>query len=431
MTSADIATHSRDVSRQLVDRFVQYAEGLHDRDERLRLGRRLLYVLVALMPLHAGLVALHVPSAWKELLIGVILVIALTLPSPARFERADWLVVLYFGIVALSALSNRVSNLSDIAPYLVYVPFAVIVPRLEIRGERLKTLLWIATGSLLINFVWMIGLHAGPLRFLNLSAEDGYRWATTGSLTGGGLATASLYGVASGTAWIGAALSRHKISLGLLGLIFTIAANMTGSRAGLLLSAAGLFIGLVLLTVRYRSVRRVGRWLMVGCVVAAVVAAIATPRVLRSDDPLRVGRWQAAIHLALEHPVLGAGPGAISQGRAIRELGLAANGPLPDNVIGTRVSESSALKVAAEVGFPALIAIAVWLFTVLLRGGAFRVGLLFENPLAAVGPALLLLTVINGLTYQNMESFIGAGLFWLGIGLCRNAAAPSSAVARR
>ena len=44
---------------------------------------------------------------------------------------------------------------------------------------------------------------------------------------------------------------------------------------------------------------------------------------------------------------------------------------------------------------------------------------MFGRPYEFVGPTLVILTIVNGLTYENMESFVGGSLFWLGIGLCR------------
>src|SRR5216684_3116501 len=79
-------------------------------DSRARIGRMLLYVLAALLSIHAGLVAIGVPTWWKEVVLAGALLVAVTLPARARFERVDYLVVIYFLFVAASAAAHRVTN---------------------------------------------------------------------------------------------------------------------------------------------------------------------------------------------------------------------------------------------------------------------------------------------------------------------------------
>src|ERR1700674_1325318 len=167
-----------------------------------------------------------------------------------------------------------------------------------------------------------------------------------------------------------------------------------------------------------RSRRFVGPLLIFGCVCFAIAAIVAGEHDLKANDPIRVGRWEATFQLAIRNPLLGAGPGATGQARVQRELGAAAN-YLPDNLVGNRVSESSVLKIAAELGLPAFLLISAWLVSVLVRAGVMRPMSMFGRPYEFVGPTLVILTIVNGLTYENMESFVGGSLFWLGIGLCR------------
>jgi len=319
--------------------------------------------------------------------------------------------------VAASAAAHRVTNPADLAPYLVYVPFAFVLPRLLVTIEDVTILVRIGIASLLFNAAWMFALHRGLVHVPNLSSVDGQRWMSTGSLTGGALATATLYGVASGVAWISAATSRHRVSSALLGAVFTGAGALTGSRAALIASGVGLLVALILIAAQLRSKPAAGQLLIAACICIVLGSILALPHLVRADDSLRAGRWEATLRLAVQNPLLGAGPGATSQARAIRELGLGANSPLPDNLVGTRVSESSVLKVAAEIGIPGFLAFTAWLFSVLLRSGITRPW--DRGKYEFLGPAIVVLTVVNGLTFQNMESFVGATLFWLGIGLCR------------
>lgn len=385
---------------------------------RARLGRWLLYALIALLPIHAGLVAVGYPNWWKEIVVWVALLVALTLPARARLDRLDALVVVYFALFILSAAVHRVTNFAELSPYFVYVPLAVIVPRLLVIADEVAILLEVAIGALLLNAAWMAGAHLGIINVPNLSVVDGLHWNTTGSLTGDALTTATLYGVAAGVAWVAAALSRRHVSNTLLGLALTAGGALTGSRAALVGSALGLFIAIALIAARMRWRRIIGPVLIFACVCLVIAAIVAGQHALKANDPIRVSRWEATIQLAIHNPLLGAGPGATSQAKVQRELGVAAN-YLPDNLIGTRVSESSVLKVAAELGLPALLLMSAWLMSVLIRAGVLRPMSLFDRPYEFVGPTLVILTIVNGLTYQNMESFVGGNLFWLGIGLCR------------
>jgi hypothetical protein len=386
---------------------------------RARFGRWLLYALIALLPVHAGLVSVGYPSWWKEVVVWAALLVSLTLPARARLDRLDFLVVAYFAIVIVSAVVHRVTNFADLSPYFVYVPLAIIVPRVLVTSNDVAILVEVAIGALLLNAAWMGTAHVGIINVPNLLLVDGPHWNSTGSLTGDALTTATLYGVAAGVAWVGAAVSRRHVTNALLGLALTAAGAMTGSRAALVASALGLFIALTLTAARLRSERFIGPLLIFGCVCFAIAAIVVGQHALKANDPIRVSRWEATIQLAIHNPLLGAGPGATGQARVERELGLAPNSTLSDNLVGTRVSESSVLKVAAEVGFPAFLLISAWLLLVLIRAGVLRPISLYGRPYDFVGPALVILTIVNGLTVQNMESFVGATLFWLGIGLCR------------
>jgi hypothetical protein len=364
-------------------------------------------------------VAVGFPSWWKEVVLWAALLVALTLPARARFERLDSLVLVYFALVVVSAAVHRVSNFADLSPYFVYVPLAIIVPRLLLTSDDVAMMVWVGMGALLFNAIWMGATRLGIVDVPNLLAVDGPNWNTTGSLTGGTLATATLYGVAAGAVWITAAMSRRPVPILLVGLALTGAGALTGSRAALVASGFGLFIAIAMTAGRMRSRRAVGPVLIGVCVVVAIAAILAAPHALRSDDSLRASRWEATFRLAVNNPLLGAGPGATSQSRALRELGLTASASPPDNLVGTRVSESSVLKVVAELGLPALILMGVWLLSILIRAGLARPLSWYGLPYKSVGPALVILTTVNGVTYQNMESFVGATLFWLGIGLCR------------
>ena len=419
MTDAEVDVPARTAREETPGRINAWITILKEPRSRARIGRGLLYALIALLPIHAGLVAVGFPSWWKEVVLWAALLVALTLPARARFERLDSLVLVYFALVVVSAAVHRVSNFADLSPYFVYVPLAIIVPRLLVTSNDVATLLWVGIGALLFNAAWMGASRLGIVDVPNLLAVDGPHWNTTGSLTGDALATATLYGVGSGVAWVAAALSRRHVSSALLGLALTAGGALTGSRAALVASAIGLFIAIVLTAARLRSRHFIGPVLIFGCICFAIGAIVAGQHALKADDPIRVSRWEATFQLAIHNPLLGAGPGATGQARVERELGLGANSGLPDNLVGTRVSESSVLKVAAEVGFPAFLLISAWLLSILIRAGVLRPMSLYGRPYQFVGPALVVLSIVNGVTYQNMESFVGAALFWLGIGLCR------------
>lgn len=417
MTAARVDDQLRGFAVTISTRLRQSIVDLKNARHRARIGRVLLYVLVALLPIHAGLVAAGVPALWKELILAMALLVALTLPARARFERVDYLVVVYFFLVALSAAVHRVTNLADLSPYFLYAPFAIVMPRLLVTTDDLAILVRIGIGSLLFNAAWMVALRIGAVDKPNLLLVDGPHWMTTGSLTGGALATATLYGVASGAAWIAAATSRRRLEFAVLGAAFTGACALTGSRAAIVASGVGLLVALVLLAARLRSKPVIGPLLIGVCICMMVGSVIAVPLTLRADDSLRASRWEAALRLAAYNPLLGAGPGATSQSRVMRELGLGPDVSPPDNLIGTRVSESSVLKVAAEIGLVGSLAFTAWVISVLIRTGITRPW--DRRDYEFVGPAIVVLTLVNGLTYQNMESFIGATLFWMGIGLCR------------
>ena len=414
---------------------------------RAPVGRGLLYLLVALLPLHAGLVAYGVPSLWKELVVAMTLVIALTLPARASLGRLDFLLVGYFALVIASAAVHHVTSLADLAPYFVYVPLAIIVPRLLVTSRHVAILVGVGVASLLLNVGWMLAIRLGTINAPNLLLLAGPHWNTTGSLTGAGLATATLYGVIAGLAWVAGGVSSHRVRNWLLALLFTGAGALTGSRAAIEVAGFGGLVTIALIAAHMRSgsvIRPLLACLFI-CLsigVAYVVAAQYTARVSpaaagpsasghpaatvpffgRADDSLRVKRWETTLQTALKNPFLGAGPGATSQSRAIRELGLVGSDAisLPDNVVGTRISESSVLKVAAEVGFPALVAFAIWLVSVIVRAGAVSPARWYGGDYEFIGPATVILTIVNGLTTPNIESFVGAILFWMGVGLCRS-----------
>lgn len=419
MTEAEVNIPGRTIRADALARLNAWMTNLKEPRSRARVGRRLLYALIALLPIHAGLVSIGFPSWWKEVVVWATLLIALTLPARARFERLDLLVVLYLALFVLSAAVHRVSNFGDLSPYFVYVPLAIIVPRLLVTADDVAMLVWVGIAALLFNAAWMGASHLGIVSVPNLLAVDGPQWNTTGSMTGGALATATLYGVASAVAWITAAMSRRPVPILLVGLALAGAGALTGSRAALVASGFGLFIAIAMTAARMRSRRTVGPVLMGVCVVVAIAAILAAPHALRSDDSLRASRWEATLRLAGQNLLLGAGPGATGQSRVTRELGLPTSLSPPDNLIGTRVSESSVLKVAAELGVPAFILMSAWLLSVLIRAGVLRPMSMYGRPYEVVGPTLVILTIVNGVTYQNMESFVGATLFWLGIGLCR------------
>lgn len=399
--------------------FRRWVSELMEPGGRARIGRGLLYVLIALLPLHAGLVALGVPSLWKELVIGATVVIALTLPARASVGRVDGFFLVYFALVIASAAIHFVTNLADLAPYFVYVPFAITVPRLLVSSRHVAIMTWVAIASLLFNAAWMLAVRLDIVGGPDLLAVVGPSWNTTGSLTGGALATSSLYGVSAGVAWVAGGVSRHRLRRWLLALVLTAAGGLTGSRAAIVTSGLGLLLAIVLAAASTRSGPAV-RALLAGLLLSMGLAVIVVgPHLIRADDSVRANRWAATVHVALDNPLLGAGPGATSQSRAIRHLGLDPRGNLPDTIVGTRVSESSALKVAAEIGFPGLVAITVWVVSVVVRAGPVRPAIPNGGGPQFLGPVIVLLTVLSGITVANMESFVGATLFWLGVGLCR------------
>jgi hypothetical protein len=419
MTAPADLMELRAVAKETYARSGRWASDWKEPHWRAGIGRGLLYVLAALLPLHAGLVAFGVPNLWKEAIVAATLLIALTLPARARIRRVDVLFAVYFALVIASAAIHSVRNLADLAPYFVYVPIGFIVPRLLVTSQHIATTLGIATGSLLINAVWMLAVRLGLIAWPDLSAVVGPSWNTTGSLTAGGLATGTLYGVSAGVAWVAGGVSTHRARNWALASIFTVAGGMSGSREAIVLSGVGVLLTIVLTMARMRS-RPVAQALLGGVVVCMLLAAIfAGTHFVRPDDSIRASRWQAALHLASDNPLLGAGPGALSESRAIRELGLNPLSP-EDNLVGTRVSESSVLKVAAEIGLPALLAITVWVASVVVRAGGPLPALLYGGNYEFVGPVTIVLIVVNGLTSATMESFVGASLFWLGVGLCRS-----------
>lgn len=418
--TAPTAVELREAARDSLARCRQWLADWKEPRWRAGVGRGLLYVLVALLPLNAGLVALHVPSSWKEAVIAAALVVALTLPARARVGRVDWLLVAYFALVILSAATHFVTNLADLAPYFVYVPLGFILPRLLVTSRQVKTMLLVAAGSLLLNAAWMVAVRRGIIAWPDLVSVVGPTWNVSGSLTGSGLTTATLFGVGAGLGWVVGKVTHDRLRIWLLSVVFTFAAAMTGSREAIVTSGVGLILLIVIVATRLSSKARSQAVLALLAVMLLFAATFLGPHFVRADDSVRVARWGATLRLAWDNPLLGAGPGATSLSRVIRDLDLNPISNLPDNIVGNRLSENSVIKVAAEVGLPAFLAITIWIASVIGRAVPPRPAALYGGHYELVGPLMIVLTVVDGLTSANMESFVGATLFWFGVGLCRS-----------
>lgn len=362
-------------------------------------GRGLLYALALGLPFHALLLHLGLPSGWKEVFILGAAAVAVLVPARAPRDPTNFLFVAFTVLVLLSAASHPTS-VEDLRPYLAYPPLAFAIPRLIATRNQLRRLLICAGAATAVStFLFLLitqGIATGLLPDQVIVPRD-----RPPSLAGGNTVTALLFVTAAVASWF---YVRHVP----LTLLFLVAALATGARSPLL----GLSTALLLITGMKARKHLIRGWL--GMVV--LTAVLFLPFALHEEhDALRQERWLYALQTAKDHPLLGAGPGFTSQSRLIAELGLGdeqAAGYLPDNVIGARANESSVLKIAAEVGAAALVAVALW-FAAIMRqavrhGGPNQVGL-----------AVTLAGAVTGLVVSTMDASLGSVLFWFGVGLCR------------
>lgn len=205
----------------------------------------------------------------------------------------------------------------------------------------------------------------------------------------------------------------------------------TGSRAGIGIAAVGLAVAFALALVATRGKLP---WVRVGGLLAALLLmgfAFRGPLTARVESgggqehsgSFRTWTWKGTLAMAKQNPVLGTGPGTF----AFRY-------PRYAIVARTDLAHSSYLQLAAEVGFPALLAA---LAAVLLSGIAGGVGVIAPSsqpsPTERAGDAttdstarLLLCGLVGGFVagaarsvFDSEWSLLGNAFpFWAVVGLC-------------
>ncbi|ASU86304.1 EamA family transporter [Nocardiopsis gilva YIM 90087] len=266
-------------------------------------------VLIGILSVQAGagiaknLFAVLPPSTvvWLRLLTSAVLLTVLARPALRGRTRADWLVVLGFG-VALAGMNWAIYQAIARIPMGIAVTVEFLGPlTLAIIGSRRALdLVWVVlagTGVVLLGrgdgAIDLAGVGFALLAatawacYILLSAATGRRFSGTS-----GLAIASLVGVvllspaavaAGGTALLDPRLLLFGLAVGVLSSVVPYSLEMQALRRmpprvfGILMSlqpAAAALIGLVLLG----ELLSVWQWIAVACVVGASAGATRTRR---------------------------------------------------------------------------------------------------------------------------------------------------------
>nr|WP_312863408.1 EamA family transporter [Spinactinospora alkalitolerans] len=242
------------------------------------------------------------PSAvvWLRLLTSAIVLVVLARPALRGRTRADWLVVVGFGL-SLATMNYAIYQSFARIPLGIAVTIEFLGPlAVAVAGSRRRVdLLWVAlaaTGVLLLGRgngeVTFAGVAFALLAavawagYILLSAATGQRFSGTS-----GLAIASVVGVflmapagiaEGGTALLDPRLLLIGLAVGLLSSVVPYTLEMQALRRmpprvfGILMSlepAAAALIGMLLLS----EFLSAWQWLAVACVVAASVGATRTP----------------------------------------------------------------------------------------------------------------------------------------------------------
>jgi hypothetical protein len=395
----------------------------------VRSARTLFFCVAALLPFHAFMSVNGVPAWWKEALL-LILFAAVVARGGLRHHPLTWPTFAFGASVLLSAVLHRKFGVYDLAPYVAFVPLVFIIPALVDSERRLRMLALVALAGALVNAAAVI---AGGLWNLELFPDYGQVSAFLGhtrsaSFAGSVLIGAQLFGAAG--AGVGALLLMRGVRNGMWGwigrfviVVVLLAAGLVSFTRGVLVTIVlGLALTPVLLLVARGSTsgRRVYGTGLVSLTLLAATAlgvmvgtdtvyekrlSVFTGSVAASDE-LRQDRWDRTLHIALESPVAGAGPGFTGYARVRQELGAVLATYTPDTVT-VPISESNGLKVFAETGALGAAA-ALWLLLAAIR-------LLWRR--LTYAPALILLVallcvVAQGLFSATMESYLGNAIFW-------------------
>jgi O-antigen ligase len=319
-------------------------------------------------------------------------------------SRLETLILVFVALAAVhlaTALGRGMAALHD-ATLAGYSLFALVVPAIVARPERLERLVAVGVGAAV--------LLAGTA--LHASALGG----TTGFFLGGGA-----------LALLGVLATRFRWSLALVVALLGVEMTLAGSRATLVGFVAG--SGVLVLSLpglaRHRALGAVAAAACCGVVLAAIVASSASEaRGLRlgaerfvsgtagyqTDNTAqwRLGTWKNALRLVAHHPMTGVGFG-------IPVMVYAATEP-PDKMespYNYGLPHNTFITMALRMGIPGLVVL-------LLILGTWLQGLWRIRARSALAPILLAL-VVYACCYGNFallfERPFMAMPFWTLVGL--------------
>jgi hypothetical protein len=121
-----------------------------------------LFLLLALLPVHALLLELGFPPWWKETLALGLSLLAVLQPQALLRDGVSWLVLLFSLTVLASGLLHSRLGIFDVYPYLAFMPLALTLPIFVTRSDQLRKLAVAFVASSLVNAVVVI-----VARFLN------------------------------------------------------------------------------------------------------------------------------------------------------------------------------------------------------------------------------------------------------------------------
>lgn len=397
-------------------------------NQKQRMARATLWLLVALMPFHGLLLEVGVPAWWKEALTASLLVMAPRSLLRAHRSKLFWPISAFVGVtIASAALAGRWAPL-DLGPYLFFVPLAFSLPVIIESKRQLNRLAFTALIGVLANAAVVIAAQVQGQTIMGISGAANSSGAHLYSWVGPRLLSATLIGTAAAAMFAVAHLhqnNRNKklVAYAVAGYL-AVAVICTLSRGAFVALITGVAVTLALGMLRRGSSSKLfaAALIVAGLMIAGAGllhlpgSSIYVDRFTAfgisndASNSTRLQRWTATGRMAADAPVLGNGPGATGQSRLREELPNATY--YPDS-IKVPISESNWLKILAEIGVLGAAAAAAVVGTAtrtLWRASA-------QDGVALVALITLIVLVVHGATFQSMEAYIGAFQFWAVVGL--------------
>lgn len=325
-----------------------------------------LHLLIAAAPLEAAFQLsedqLRSPSKLTGALTTVSFILwLLTTKEQVSFDRAHGILLLLLGIAMMSTLQARslADGLSVTARYTGFLLLFIVVSQVASRPAVRTRVLWVLSLSCAASS--LIGLQryfsgeavAASLPFNNQN-DFAYILATTLPLT----------------LWLLRSAPGRRGLVAALAAVLAVGAVLAFSR-GALLGLAAAFVWHLVTQRRHRLAAVVATVLMAVAVFAVVqldpvrfdTSLELKSRVADQNVSSRLVLWQAASELAVDHPILGIGPGNFRT-----YFYEATDIPLGfENLI---VVHNAYLDVATELGFPAMVLFVLFLVITFRRVSA-------------------------------------------------------------